>query len=927
MKNLKPFLSGAALLLTVASAVAMPAKPGWKTFTQPDGSEIQVRTVGDERFHYSLTDENHLVTFDEKGVLNYATVAPDGAIVSTGFQATTAGRRSAAAADFLAANKAEDLVSRAKSVREGAKVFKSPARIPSNMLTTNFPSSGDQPVLVVLVEFQDVKFRMADPRDYYDRMLNEEGFSDDGGTGSARDYFIESSSGKFRPHFDVYRVVTLANPVSYYGGNDLYGNDKRPEEMAIEACRALDAEVDFTKYDCDGDGWIDNVFVIYAGYGEADNYYDHPEVVWPHAWNIYLGAGQTVYLDGKLLDHYACSNEVDQSEAPCGIATTCHEFSHVMGLPDLYTTNDADYHTPLDWSVLDMGCYLNDGRTPPLYSAFERLSMGWIDPIEIKEQTQVMVPNLNDNVAFIVTSSNDNEFFLFENRQQEGWDKYLPGHGMLIWRINFSQSYWNANQVNNFSSQRVDIIEADGPKTSIVTKYPITSSSDTWPGSKNKTMFTSTTNPAFETASGEAINLPITAIKEADGLITFSVNGGTQRIAAPAAPSAENVIARSATINWQPVEGATDYLITLTSDASARRILNHVSTGGKTTWALTDLEPETAHYVSIMAIGSSCVSDESAVTVFTTTTPAFVDNKVKLDEPADITSSSFTARWHAIDQASAYELTVKAMTATTSFSETADYTNSALPDGWSTTTTKKYTIPTSCGEAIPALRFNNIGDYVQTAVKAGKISLLKFWVKAGNSAATNNRVAVHGLDPSGAWVKIKEEILSTTGRVITMPIEGDYHALRIEYVGEQSGSNPISVDDIFISGGDPGTLTTVVDGLNVGNVTSYKVTGLDNSVAYHTYSVTALDGDLRTLPSDDRKVILSDNSGIQTITPDSGIAIKGGEMITITGSDADAIVYNLQGNIVYDGPRRSITLPAGLYIVKVDTTVAKVVVK
>ncbi len=920
--SIKKYILAGSLLAAAAVAQAVPARPAWRTVTQPDGSELTVRTMGDERFHFTVTSDNRLVAADEAGVWHFATVDDRGAIVPTQFVATEEAKAGSAARDFLAKNPTSALIERSQSMRAAAATFKSPARVPDNMLTSSFPSTGEQPVLVVLVEYKDVKFEVQNPEDYYHRMLNEQGFSDDNGTGSARDYFIDSSNGKFLPRFDVYGPITLANNMAYYGGNDFMGNDLRPEEMAIEACQAIDGNVDFTQYDCDGDGVIDNVFVIYAGKGEADG--GSASSVWPHAFWIKKGAGRTVYLDGKLLDHYACSNEVSGAGVPNGIGTTVHEFSHVMGLPDLYATDYSSPHTPCDWSVLDSGSYLNDGRTPPAYSSFERLSMGWIDPIELTETSEVMIPDLKTNVAFILPTADNNEFFLFENRQRSGWDSYLPYHGMLIWRISYSKSLWTSNAVNN-SAQHVDVIEAGNPRSKFGVPYAATS--DPWPGSLRKTTFSSTTSPAFTTLAGTPIETPLTAIAEDDGKITFSFDGGTSRIAAPQAVAVDGVTGRTASVTWQPVAGAKGYLLTVDSPTSYIPVYNHVHVGDVTTFDIEGLEPETAYTVNVMAIGTACVSDESTTVAFTTTDAQFTDRKVIAEQATDVTADSFTARWQYVAGADSYLLTVNKVVPATNFEEIATFDDAILPEGWTTTAGGKYVIPSNCGQSAPALRLNKPGENIITSVKAGDITQLSLWVRATNAAASENKLAVYGLTSTEAWEKISDIILSTTGRTVDLPIEKGYHAIKLEYTGNGDVSCPIAVDDIYIKGGEPSSSTKLVDALNVGDVTAYTVTGLDLAYTY-SYTVTAVQGEAVSLPSDAITVTLDANaSGIDDITAaDDNVAITGGYNITIAGTDADAVVYNMQGLTVYTGADRTINVPAGLYIVKAGAKVAKVIV-
>ena len=309
--------------------------------------------------------------------------------------------------------------------------------------------------------------------------------------------------------------------MSYYGGNDaVYDEDEHPEEMAIEACQQLDATVDFSQYDRDGDGYIDNVFIFYAGRGEADGGGDN--TVWPHAWNVTSATNTPYVFDGVRLDSYGCTNEWTRDNRPDGVGTFIHEFSHVMGLPDLYSTDYSDAFTPGEWSALDYGPYNNDGCTPPLYGAFERYALGWMSPRVLDAATDVTLNPIGENEACMIPTSDSNEFFLLENRQQTGWDTYIPGHGMLVWHVLYDSGVWNKNEVNNDENkQYVDIEEADGKQTES------TRAGDAFPGTSGKTSFTDTTKPSMKTWKGKSLNMPLTEIAENDGVITFKVKGGT----------------------------------------------------------------------------------------------------------------------------------------------------------------------------------------------------------------------------------------------------------------------------------------------------------------------------------------------------------------------------------------------------------------
>lgn len=573
----------AGLALTSFSSWAVPAKRDLRTVTQPDGSTLQVRRVGDESSHFIITSDGMLLSQNPvSGAYEYARITTGGTLVSTGVVASDPYLRPASEA-ILSTPLSSDI----EVMRRAAAPRHAISQNGMGRFTSTFPRKGDVNVLVILVNYKDVKFNLSDPHKYFEAMLNEEGFSQYGGTGCCREYFRDNSNDQFRPHFDLYGPVTLPQNRSYYGANDVYDNDLHPEEMVVDACRLLDEEIDFSKYDNDGDGFVDNVYVFYAGQGEAS--YGPENSVWPHSWEL-TSAKINLKLDGVTIDRYACSNEWEQNR-PDGIGTFIHEFSHVMGLPDLYTTDYDDsvyYITPGSWSVMDYGPYNNDGRTPPSYSIYERNAMTWIEPRLLSGPETVTLEDIQaSNDGCIITTGNETEFFLFENRQQTGWDEYLPGHGMLIWHIDFDADVFDENIVNNSRyHQYVDIIEAgnhaDNSSDSALASYP-------WPGTSGATSFTASTTPAFKDWSGNKIPLPITDIRENAGVITFLVDGGT-----PLPPPIETPVALEVAEKgedffvaaWTPVEGAVDYEVRLFAKGAGEPLSIVADMGSGTTPSL-----------------------------------------------------------------------------------------------------------------------------------------------------------------------------------------------------------------------------------------------------------------------------------------------------------------------------------------------------
>ena len=366
-------------------------------------------------------------------------------------------------------------------------------------IESTFPTQGDVRSLVILVNFSDVSFTIPNARSTFSNMLNLAGYSDYGGTGSARDYFLASSNNLFRPTIDVYGPVTLPHNRAYYGGAD--GDAVK---MVTDACDLLENEIDWTLYDENKDGQVDNIFIYFAGHNEAEG--GPEEAVWPHRYYVFTEDNEhTVryYYKGKdgkkyWLWDYACTSELSGEYGTniCGIGTFCHEFSHVLGLDDHYDTQNSENYTVGAWDIMCYGNYNNDGRTPPSFTAFERFMLGWLVPEQLFETKDcVLEPIETSYKAYLIASKEHNltagspnpiEYWLVENRQRVGWDEpkgCLAGTGLLISHIYWNKRRWDNNTPNNAKPFVFDICEAwyQNPST--------TTASDTYPGQYNVTQF------------------------------------------------------------------------------------------------------------------------------------------------------------------------------------------------------------------------------------------------------------------------------------------------------------------------------------------------------------------------------------------------------------------------------------------------------
>ena len=416
-----------ALLAFTCPSRSVPAKRGvWRTVTLSNGLTIKARLCGDEHAHWWQAEDGSCFDVDSLG--KGKAVVPQELMCKA--RSRMAARRQAAR-------------------RANAK--KTNQRIATNGNTGKF--QGQRHGLIILVNFADSKFntsKFGPTQTLYSRIANEANYGENNFKGSISDYFKAQSGGQFLLDFDVAGPVTLPNGYSYYGQNDDDGYDKRPTKMVREACQALDGSVDFSKYDWDGDGEVEEVFVVYAGNGEHDTT-NQPNLIWPHMDNL-ANYNEQLTLDGVTINTYACASELNGDKTLSGIGTFCHEFSHCMGFPDMYdTASDGNNFGMGSWDLMDYGSYNGDGYVPAGYSGYEKMVCGWTTPIELdKPMTVNGMERLADmgQTYIIYNKGNRNEYYILENRQQIGFDKYLPGSGLLIERVDYDKDIWEWNAVN-----------------------------------------------------------------------------------------------------------------------------------------------------------------------------------------------------------------------------------------------------------------------------------------------------------------------------------------------------------------------------------------------------------------------------------------------------------------------------------------------
>lgn len=383
--------------------------------------------------------------------------------------------------------------------------------------------TGEKRQLVVLASFSDLDFREENPLQIWDSIFNMPNFTKEPYYGSVHDYFYDQSNGKFNLSFDLY-AIKVNNKYATYGSTRR--DDANAALLILELADSLNNMVtEWTPYDWDEDGYIDQILVLYAGMGQNDG--GDRNTIWPNqaSLTIYEQKPVTVSSNGKdfLIDKYCCVQEYGRTTY-ASFGTICHEFGHCLNLPDIY------YNTVSilgDWDIMDHGNCAMNGYCPPCYSAHERMLLGWIDIKELTEPTSITnMPALSDEpVAYMIRNDNyPNEYYILENRQKKSWDQSLPGSGLLVFHIDYDEELWQQKIPNNYSDNHYAIIPANN--------WSYTTFANDWAypyGSKDSLTNNSTPAATLRHAAKDGTKLmskPITNIRVDNGLVSFDFMGG-----------------------------------------------------------------------------------------------------------------------------------------------------------------------------------------------------------------------------------------------------------------------------------------------------------------------------------------------------------------------------------------------------------------
>ena len=509
-----------AVVVACSAAMAAPAKPGIHNVTMPDGSSLQVLLAGDEWHHSFVTLDGFTIQRADDGFFYYVTT---NGISKTRVHNT--GERSMDEKAFIEANRDQMTMPALYNAKMANGKLRSRTQGVS-IKAAEVPTSGSPRIPIILVQYSDIS--MKHTKANFESHYNTQ-------TWSVLKYFQDQSRNAFSPQFDIYGIFTLPNNRRYYGANNNSGDDQRVGQMVQDAISQAGNNINWAQYDNDGDGYADACIVVYAGPGEAAG--AAAETIWPCQWYLSSAIGNYVTRNNTKIDKFAVFCELDgdsdSGSTLDGVGTFCHEFSHCLGLPDFYMTTSGSYFGMGDWSLLDRGCYNNDGNRPCGYTAYERNFMGWLNLSTPTEGETYTISTVQDGgQAFKITSNNANEYYIIENIQKTGWNQYARSSGLQVTHVNYNATRWDNNTVNNYSDQGMTIIPADNSlKMNYYSDYgyyldEADEAGDLYPYNGNDKLTSNSTPAATLYNSSTNLNKPITNItKNSNNTVSFTYMG------------------------------------------------------------------------------------------------------------------------------------------------------------------------------------------------------------------------------------------------------------------------------------------------------------------------------------------------------------------------------------------------------------------
>lgn len=422
---------------------------------------------------------------------------------------------------------------------ETGEIFIPPVSIPGRLTLDH--TTGEQRVLILRVEFENGYFPVKYDQEYYEDLL-----------------FNPANPGSM---YSYYNEVSYGNLILTGGFAPVIRLDKRLEEYTLdpaippykiieEVLAKLDEQgFDFSPYDQDGDGLLDHLIAIHATRGQEVTGKEYH--IWSHRGEVRNGGYLT--HDGVLVKGYILA----PYDGPVGLF--CHEFGHDLGLPDLYDRDGSSAGVG-KWSLMSSGSWNDEGNTPAHITAWEKYQLGWLTPIDVMDNTEgIQVSPLEEKgEAYRIWTDGyyGHEYFIVENRQRVGYDRFIPGEGLLIFHVNESQTQYNDDEMRYM----VGLEQADGLME--LERYVNSGDAgDPFPGSTGNTAFTPVSRPNSKSHDGHDTYVVITNITENDQILSFDVSLKTPEI--PQTPVGISPVKElknfQPAFKWTAVNGAYGY--------------------------------------------------------------------------------------------------------------------------------------------------------------------------------------------------------------------------------------------------------------------------------------------------------------------------------------------------------------------------------
>ncbi|NEW83367.1 MAG: M6 family metalloprotease domain-containing protein [Mariniphaga sp.] len=602
MRNHFLFLFIFLLLFSIKQTLfGIPAYPFPVEIIQPDGTKIVVIQKGDEHLKWAQTIDGYSLMRNKSGVFEYSTLNSGNEMIPSGITAKNQSERSFYDIQFLSKTNKGLVYSRSQVNR-----LKSVSDLYLKSTQKSFPTLGSRKMICILIGFTDKAFTKT--KADFENLFNQVGYTADGATGSVSDYYKENSYNQFNLSVTVAGPYVAAHNMAFYGSNNASGDDANPGALVSEAATLANPSVNYSDFDNDGDGTVDGICVIHAGYGE-ENTGVSADAIWAHSSNI-----SPITLDGKSVSSYLCASEIrgNSGTGITRIGVICHEFGHVMGAPDYYDTDYADnglYEGTGTWDIMGGGAWNNNGATPSHHNPYTKIySYGWAAIATLPSDANITLNSaaLNSNSFYRINTLTSNEFFLIENRQQQKFDRYIPGHGMIIYHVDGNYINTAANDINAGSHQGLYPVCANATGNPPTVYGDINNSGLPFPGTGNKTSFTDATTPNSHAWSGSNTGMPITNITEnsINKTVTFTSPNIPTPPLAPVSNPATSIIQTSFYANWNSSAAASGYRLDISENMGFTTFIsgyNDLDVGNVNTIKVTGLKTRTKYYFRLRA--------------------------------------------------------------------------------------------------------------------------------------------------------------------------------------------------------------------------------------------------------------------------------------------------------------------------------------